>query len=198
MIKLPILLSEHDTWQGAVSGAIAARASLAESAKDDTDYIRPLVLFQAQPKNQEVTVGALKAHLTENEGIPPDRIAVATGDQRELDGIDLFDRACGVEYVITIEALKEGWDCSFAYVFCSIARIRSAVDVEQLLGRVLRMPYAAAAPDLRPQQGICLRLRTHVRRGGADTRRQAGGHGLRGGRGARAYRAGAARIRRSG
>ena len=42
----------------------------------------------------------------------------------------------------TAEALKEGWDCSFAYVFCSVSRIRSAVDVEQLLGRVLRMPYA--------------------------------------------------------
>ena len=142
MIKLPILLSEHDTWQGAVSGAIAARASLAKSAKGDTSYIRPLVLFQAQPKNQEVTVGTLKAYLTEQEGIPSDRIAVATGDQRELDGIDLFDRACKIEYVITIEALKEGWDCSFAYVFCSVARIQSAVDVEQLLGRVLRMPYA--------------------------------------------------------
>src|SRR5690606_1549117 len=35
-----------------------------------------------------------------------------------------------------------GWDCSFAYVFCSVSRIRSATDVEQLLGRVLRMPYA--------------------------------------------------------
>ena len=143
MIKLPILLSEHDTWQGAVSGAIAARASLAERARGDPDYIRPLVLFQAQPKDQEVTVAALKAHLTEAEGIAPERIAVATGDQRDLDGIDLFDRACRIEYVITIEALKEGWDCSFAYVFCSVARIRSAVDVEQLLGRVLRMPYAA-------------------------------------------------------
>ena len=142
MIKLPILLSEHDTWQGAVSGAIAARASLARSANGDTSYIRPLVLFQAQPKNQEVTVGILKAYLTEQEGIPSDRIAVATGDQRELDGIDLFDRACKIEYVITIEALKEGWDCSFAYVFCSVARIQSAVNVEQLLGRVLRMPYA--------------------------------------------------------
>ena len=150
MIKLPIQLSEHDTWQGAVSGAIAARASLAKSARDDADYIRPLVLFQAQPKNQEVTVDALKAHLVEVEGIAPERIAVATGDQRELDGIDLFDRACGIEHVITIEALKEGWDCSFAYVFCSVARIRSAVDVEQLLGRVLRMPYAARRrrPDL--------------------------------------------------
>ena len=143
MIKLPILLSEHDTWQGAVGGAIAARASLAKSARDDADYIRPLVLFQAQPKNQEVTVDALKTYLTEAEGVAPERIAVATGDQRELDGIDLFDRACEIEYVITIEALKEGWDCSFAYVFCSVARIRSAVDVEQLLGRVLRMPYAA-------------------------------------------------------
>ena len=150
MIKLPIQLSEHDTWQGAVSGAIAARASLARSAKDDADYIRPLVLFQAQPKNQEVTVDALKTYLTEVEGIAPERIAVATGDQRELDGIDLFDRACEIEYVITIEALKEGWDCSFAYAFCSVARIRSAVDVEQLLGRVLRMPYAARRrrPDL--------------------------------------------------
>ena len=78
----------------------------------------------------------------ETEQIPESKIAVATGDQRELDGIDLFDRACPVEYVITVEALKEGWDCSFAYVFCSVSRIRSAVDVEQLLGRVLRMPYA--------------------------------------------------------
>ena len=143
MIKLPILLSEHDTWEGAVSGAIAARASLAKSAKGDTDYIRPLVLFQAQPKNQEVTADALKTYLTEIERIPREKIAVVTGEQRELDGVNLFDRACGIEYVITIEALKEGWDCSFAYVFCSVARIRSAVDVEQLLGRVLRMPYAA-------------------------------------------------------
>ena len=150
MIKLPIQLSEHDTWQSAVSGAIAARAALAKSARDDADYIRPLVLFQAQPKNQEVTVDALRTYLIEVEGIAPERIAVATGDQRELDGIDLFDRACGIEYVITIEALKEGWDCSFAYVFCSVARIQSAVDVEQLLGRVLRMPYAERRrlPDL--------------------------------------------------
>ena len=142
MIKLPIMLSEHDTWQNAVSGAIAACASLAETASGDADYIRPIVLFQAQPRNQEVTVAALKDHLMEVEQIPEDKIAIATGNQRELDGIDLFDRACPIEYIITVEALKEGWDCSFAYVFCSVSRIQSAKDVEQLLGRVLRMPYA--------------------------------------------------------
>ena len=142
MVKLPIMLSEHDTWQNAVNGAIAARASLNRTAEGDPDYIRPIVLFQAQPKNRDVTVETLKKHLMEVEQVPEDKIAVATGDQRELDGINLFDRNCSVEFVITVEALKEGWDCSFAYIFCSVSRIQSAVDVEQLLGRVLRMPYA--------------------------------------------------------
>ena len=143
MIKLPIVLAEHDSWQNAVSEAVNARARLAETASDDPDYLRPIVLFQAQKRNEEVNVSALRNYLIDIERIPEVRIAVATGDQRELDGIDLFDPTCPIEYVITVEALKEGWDCSFAYAFCSVARIRSAKDVEQLLGRVLRMPYAA-------------------------------------------------------
>lgn len=81
--------------------------------------------------------------------IPAAEIAVATGEQRELDALDIFSRDCPVNYVITVEALKEGWDCSFAYVFCSVANIRSGIDVEQLLGRVMRMPYAQARKEPR-------------------------------------------------
>ena len=142
MVKLPIILSEHTSWQNAVASAVAARAALAETAAADPGFIRPIVLFQAQKRNEDVPVAALKTHLIEVERIPGNRIAVATGDQRELDGIDLFDPACPIEHVVTVEALKEGWDCSFAYAFCSVANIGSAVDAEQLLGRVLRMPYA--------------------------------------------------------
>jgi len=143
MIKMPVVLDEADTWQGAVNSAILKRAELQEQADLDREgYIRPIVLFQAQKKNEEVTVEVLKKHLIDNENIDPAKIAVATGAQRELDGINLFDPNCEIEYVITIEALKEGWDCSFAYVFCSLANIRSSTDAEQLLGRVLRMPYA--------------------------------------------------------
>ena len=144
MIKLPIVLSENDTWQQAVTGALAKRAELAQCARNESgsDRIRPIVLFQAQKKNQEVSVAALRDHLVNIERVPENTIAVATGDQRELDGIDLFDPKCPIEYVITVEALKEGWDCSFAYVFCSVSRIQSAQSVEQLLGRVMRMPYA--------------------------------------------------------
>ncbi|MYI72158.1 MAG: restriction endonuclease subunit R [Synechococcus sp. SB0673_bin_10] len=143
MIKMPVMLAETETWQGAVNSAIGKRAELQRCAERDREgYIRPIVLFQAQKKNEEVTVDVLKDHLITNENIDPAKIAVATGPQRELDGINLFDPACPVEYVITIEALKEGWDCSFAYVFCSVANIRNSTDAEQLLGRVLRMPYA--------------------------------------------------------
>lgn len=142
MIKLPIVLTEHPDWRAAVHDAIETRARLAETAKSDDRYIRPLTLFQAQDKGQEVTVEVLKQYLLDNENIAPEKIAIATGEQRELDTINLFDPACPVEFIITVEALKEGWDCSFAYVLCSVANIGSATDIEQLLGRVLRMPYA--------------------------------------------------------
>ena len=142
MIKLPIVLAEHPNWQSAVDGAIQRRQELANVAKDDVKYIRPIILFQAQKKNEEVTVDVLKEYLVETSGIDEAKIAIATGEQRELDGINLFDPKCPIEYVITIEALKEGWDCSFAYIFCSVSKIQSATAVEQLLGRVLRMPFA--------------------------------------------------------
>lgn len=146
MIKLPVVLAEHLTWQQAVDAAIARQAELEAVARGDADYIRPLVLFQAQDKGQEANVATLKAYLLDN-GIAEDRIRIATGDQRELDDVNLFDPACPVDFIITVEALKEGWDCSFAYVFCSLANVGSATDAEQLLGRVLRMPYARRRKD---------------------------------------------------
>lgn len=141
MIKLPILLTEHEHWQEAVHDAVVRRAALAKEAATETVTIRPIVLFQAEAQNRAVTVDVLKQHLIEHEGIAPETIAVATGAQREIDGINLFDAACPIEHIITVQALKEGWDCSFAYVFCSVAQVHSSRDVEQLLGRVLRMPY---------------------------------------------------------
>jgi type III restriction enzyme len=143
MIKLPLQLAEHESWESAVTGAVAKRAELeAEAEKDREAYIRPIVLFQAEDKNREVTAAALRQHLIDVHDIDEKRIAVATGNQTELDGINLFDPDCPIDFVITVEALKEGWDCSFAYVFCSVANIKSSTDAEQLLGRVLRMPYA--------------------------------------------------------
>jgi len=142
MIKLPIMLTEHQNWQDAIQDAVLNRNKLALDAQKDTDYIRPIALFQAEDKDKEVTVEVLKNHLITELKIDEDKIAIATGKQRELDGLNLFEQNCKIEYIITNQALKEGWDCSFAYVFCSVKQVSSSKDAEQLLGRVLRMPYA--------------------------------------------------------
>jgi type III restriction enzyme len=143
MIKLPIVLAEHpEGWRECLRDAVLSRDALELAAQKEADYVRPIVLVQAQPKGNEATVEVVRSHLIEQERIPENQIAVATGSQKELDGIDLFDRACPIRFVITVEALKEGWDCSFAYVLASLQSVNSAKDVEQLLGRVLRMPYA--------------------------------------------------------
>ncbi len=143
MIKLPIHLTQHTGWEAAIIHALQQRAGLARIAREANEPIRPIALYQAQAATAgaEATVDVVKAKLVEH-GVAQSAIAIATGNQRELDGIDLFDSACPIEHVITVEALREGWDCSFAYVFCSVANIQSATAVEQLLGRVLRMPFA--------------------------------------------------------
>lgn len=145
MIKLPVLLEEHlDGWDVALRHALLRRQELEEVAKKEPDYIRPILLIQAEHKGGEATVETIYEHLTGEDGerIDKDWVKIATGDQRELDGIDLFAPGCPVRVIITMEALKEGWDCSFAYVLCSVYGTKSATAIEQLLGRVLRMPYA--------------------------------------------------------
>lgn len=145
MIKLPVVLTEHpDGWQACLRDALLQRKKLELEAQKEAEYIRPILLVQAQDKNGEANIEAVKAHLISQEHVPEAEIAVATGSVKDLEGVDLFARDCSVRVVITVEALKEGWDCSFAYVLASLQNMNSAKDVEQLLGRVLRMPYARA------------------------------------------------------
>jgi type III restriction enzyme len=142
MIKLPIMLTERPSWKEALTDSILTRKKLKELARNEQDYVRPIVLIQAESRDREVTVEIVEKYLVEHGKIERDRIAIATGSQRELDEVNLLDPKCKIEFVITVEALKEGWDCPFAYVFCSVATVHSPKDVEQLLGRVLRMPWA--------------------------------------------------------
>ncbi len=102
MIKLPVVLKEHnDDWPVAISAAVARRNSLATKALGEPEYIRPILLIQAENSRGAATVEEVKRQLVEVERIPESAIAVATGDQRELDGIDLFARSCPVEIIIT-------------------------------------------------------------------------------------------------
>ncbi len=149
MIKMPIVLSTHPDWRHLLNDAIAQRDRLEQLAGAEQqatgEYIRPIMLLQAQPayKGREtITVEVLEKTLSEDFKIPADHIARATGAERGLDDVDILAPACPIRYVITIQALREGWDCAFAYLLCSVAEMSSSTAVEQILGRVMRLPRA--------------------------------------------------------
>jgi type III restriction enzyme len=56
MIKLPIMLTEHPTWQEALTDSVLTRQKLAEPARQELDFLRPIVLIQAESKDWGVTV----------------------------------------------------------------------------------------------------------------------------------------------
>lgn len=149
MIKLPIVLRGRPDPKETIADAIAGLHLLTDTAGRERaatgEYIRPVMLLQAEANSrQRETLHAeiLKQMLIDDFNVPADEIALATGDAREIDGVNLFDPSCVIRFVITQQALREGWDCSFAYVLCSVAAQKSERSVEQILGRILRMPYA--------------------------------------------------------
>ncbi len=72
--------------------------------------------------------------------IPKKQIARSTAEDKGLGGVDIAAKDRELRYVITVQALKEGWDCPFAYILCSVAELRSSTAVEQVLGRIMRLP----------------------------------------------------------
>ena len=149
MIKLPIILRGRADPRETIGDAIAFLDGLGDTAKLEQkatgEFIRPVMLLQSEPKSKDkptLHAEELRKMLIDDFKVPTAHVIVATGETKELEGVDLFDQDCKVRFVITQQALKEGWDCSFAYVLCSVAEQKSPRAVEQLLGRVLRLPRA--------------------------------------------------------
>ena len=146
MVKLPVIVANQRSQEDVIMAALNMRRQLEEFAKKAEEkgggYIRPIVLFQAEPKNKDDTTTFEKVREILLElNIPKEHIAIKTANINELKNVDLMSRDCDVRYIITVNALKEGWDCPFAYVLATLANKSSVVDVTQILGRVLRMPY---------------------------------------------------------
>lgn len=147
MVKLPVIVYNRTSRDSVIDDAIHLRGILEQQAIEEEErtgkYIRPIVLFQAQPKNNNDndTFDKVKEILL-GRGIPTEQIAIKTSKVNDLGKTDLMSRDCPIRYIITVNALKEGWDCPFAYILASLANKTSKVDVEQILGRILRQPYA--------------------------------------------------------
>ena len=113
MVKLPVIVYNRDSQSEVLIDAIDLRNKLEEIAS------------------------------AEDAGIPAEQIAIRTADVNELKNVELMSLSCPIRYIITVNALKEGWDCPFAYILASLANKTSQVDVEQILGRILRLPHTS-------------------------------------------------------
>ena len=146
MVKLPVIVYNRDSQAEVILDAIELRNKLEELAAAEyavsKKYIRPIVLFQAEPKGKEeaTTFEKIREKLIAYD-IPAEQIAIRTADVNELKSTELMSEDCPIRYIITVNALSEGWDCPFAYILASIANKTSQVQVEQILGRILRLPH---------------------------------------------------------
>ena len=155
MIKLPIQLRNfsNSDWKYTLAQTIAERDELEEAAKQfastDNRYIRPIAVIRVDRtgKNQQ---DGIRVHAEDvrdelqNLGVNPTHIKVKSSDQDELVGLDLMSPFCPVRYIITKDALKEGWDCSFAYLLTLLDNTTAPTAMTQLMGRVMRQPHARA------------------------------------------------------
>ena len=147
MVKLPVIVANRRSKAEVIEAALILRRQLEDLARQEEaaggKHIRPIVLFQAQPRTDDdnTTFEKIREKLVVELKIPAEQIKIKTADINELKGLDLMSRDCPVRFIITVNALKEGWDCPFAYILASLADKTSPVDVEQILGRVLRMPH---------------------------------------------------------
>ena len=120
-------------------------------------HIRPICLIQVERTGRDQRLPGVvhaedaREYLMEHPDIGAEQIAVKTSTRDDLKEVDdaggLLARDCQIRFIITKQALQEGWDCAFAYVLAILTRPSSTSALTQLVGRILRQPYARKTGD---------------------------------------------------
>ena len=158
MIKLDLHIRNKTSgdWRDTLLESVEHREQLEAVARDyEADsgtYIRPICVIQVERTGREqrkppyVHTDDVREYLLQHPGIAAEHIAVKTSSTDELKEVEdlggLMSRDCPIRFIITKQALQEGWDCSFAYVLAILANPTSRTGLTQLVGRILRQPHA--------------------------------------------------------
>lgn len=160
MVKLPINVTVQggDGWQACVRQSVEQLNVLQRDAErlraESARYIRPICLLQAERTGKDQRDGQfihaedVKEYLL-SLGVTQEQIAIKTSEKNDLnepENLDLLKHTNQVRFIITKQALQEGWDCPFAYVLCSLAPVSSRGAITQLVGRILRQPDTNKTP----------------------------------------------------
>ena len=193
MIKLDLHIHNKASadWHGTLLESVEHREHLETAARlheaESGTYIRPICVIQVERTGKEqrksgyVHTDDVREYLLQHPGINAEHIAVKTSSKDELKEVDdvggLMSRDCPIRFIITKQALQEGWDCPFAYVLTILTNPMSKTGITQLVGRILRQPYASktGVPLLDESYVFCF-----SRRGGELLKEVRKGFGLEG------------------
>ena len=158
MIKLDLRISNRAStnWRDTLLASIEHRQRLEDEARNYEAatgvYIRPICLVQVERTGRDqrrpgvVHAEDVREYLLRHPQIGAEQIAVKTSQKDDLKEVDeaggLLSRDCPIRFIITKQALQEGWDCAFAYVLTILTNPGSRSALTQLVGRILRQPYA--------------------------------------------------------
>lgn len=154
MIKLPInvINEEKGDWKHTLTLAHDKLRTLSKEARDFQSesgrYIRPIMLIRVERTGKDqkdvnyVHANDAKKYLIQQLGVKEEAIRLKTSEQDEIGDDDLLLDSCPVKYIITKDALREGWDCPFAYILTVLSKMTAQTAITQMIGRVLRQPNA--------------------------------------------------------
>lgn len=163
MIKLDLRIKNRGStsWKDTLLDSMEHRRKLEDEARkydaETGTYIRPICLIQVERTGKEqrktglIHADDVKEYLLTHPDITEEQVAIKTSQTDDLKEVDdaggLLSRDCPVRFIITKQALQEGWDCSFAYVLTILTNPGSKSALTQLVGRILRQPYARKTPN---------------------------------------------------
>ncbi len=154
MIKLPIEIHSfgNSDWKHTLAETQKRLQELENRARElqskENRYVRPLALVRVQRTGAAQQAPGIihsedaREYLIRNLAVPEEQIRVQSSEKKELAGEDLLSEESPVRWILTKDALKEGWDCSFAYVLALLDNTTATTAMTQMVGRIMRQPYA--------------------------------------------------------
>jgi len=176
MIKLDlnVINKSSPDWKDVMLASKEKRDYLERKAKEyeanTGEHIRPICLVQAERTGKEqrgtkyIHAEDVKEYLIKQCGVSENEIAIKSSEKDDIEGIDLLSRDCEIRYIITKQALQEGWDCAFAYILTILTNPGSQLSITQLVGRILRQYKArkTKVKDLDESYVFCHRPKAGV------------------------------------
>jgi len=146
LLKTPLQLhlSPSASVENILDQVIKLRHRLENGLSAEGYLVKPKVLISCFRTSEKQAAERNSAHsirdLLIGKGVANDKIAFKTSEKNDLGEVDIDSSQCVFEYILTKQALVEGWDAKSVYIVVLVNEIGARLTNFQIVGRGLRQP----------------------------------------------------------